>query len=255
MHDIDFLPAQYRQQNLRRQSQPWRIVVVLAFVALLVGAGYSQQHRHGRVEADLKAIQPQYQEAIQRQERLAEMQTRLFPVRASAELIAFLRHPWPRTQLLAAVVGPLPEEITLEQLDIRQVTETKTFERRDAEKDEKEQASLPPAARDLELLREECNDARTVVVLLGRTRASAAVHEYLSQLAGHALIAKVELESMENVDRGEVGTLEFQATLLVRRGYGQPGGPAAPANPEELAEATATGRDESAAPLTPEDAS
>lgn len=237
MNDIDFLPAEYRRQNLRRQSQPWRIVVIMAFVALLAGAGYSQRLRSGRVEAELQAIEPQYEQAIEYQERFSELQARLQPVRASAELIAYLRHPWPRTQLLAAVTGPLPEEITLDQLSIRRAAQAKAAVKRETE-DEIDTESLPPAARDLDSLRKQYDGSRTVIAIQGRARTSTPVHAYLSQLAQHPLIVKAELESMENVDRGEINTFEFQATLLVRPGYGQPGGPKGPTASNDFADPT-----------------
>ncbi len=33
MHNIDFLPIEYRQKHARRQSQPWQVIVAGAIVA------------------------------------------------------------------------------------------------------------------------------------------------------------------------------------------------------------------------------
>jgi len=229
MHDVDFLPTQYRQQHLRRRSQPWQAVVALAFFALLVGAGFAQHRQRQRIESDLEAVEPQYQTALERQQRLSELQGRLAEVRSEAELLAYLRHPWPRTQLLAAVAGPLPDEITLQQIQIRRAApQQPSGERRtraEAENEEKKRAGLAPAARDLAELREELDGARTVVTFAGITRQSAPLHRYLGELAEHPLIAKTELEAIESVEGADEPTLRFEATLLVRPGYGQPGGP------------------------------
>jgi len=232
MHDVDFLPTQYKQQHLRRQSQPWQAAVVLAFLALLAGAGFAQ-HRHRRhVEAGLEAIEPQYQTAIEQQQRFAEVQKRLAEARSEAELLAYLQHPWPRTQLLAAVVAPLPDEITLEQIQVRRTaTRRPPGERRsrgEAQEEEKRRAGLAPAARDLAELRDALKGVQTVVTLSGITRQSAPLHRYLGQLAEHPLIAKTELETIQNVMGAEEPTLQFEATLLIRPGYGRPGGPSAP---------------------------
>jgi hypothetical protein len=231
MHEVDFLPAQYRRQHLRRRSQPWQAVVALVFFALLVGAGFAQHRQRQRIESDLEVIEPQYKTALERQQRLSELQGLLAEVRSEAELLAYLRHPWPRTQLLAAVAGPLPDEITLQQIQIRRAApQQPSGERRtraEAENAEKELASLAPAARDLAELREELDGARTVVTLSGTTRQSAPLHRYLGHLAEHPLIAKTELEAIETVEGADEPTLQFEATLLVRPGYGQPGGPTA----------------------------
>jgi hypothetical protein len=231
MHDVDFLPTQYRQQHLRRRSQPWQAVVALAFFALLVGAGFAQHRQRQRIESDLEAVEPQYQTALERQQRLSELQQRLTEVRAEAELLAYLRHPWPRTQLLAAVAGPLPEEITLQQVQIRRAAPRQPSGERptraEAEQEEKKLAGLAPAAQDLAELRKELDGARTVVTLAGITRQSAPLHRYLGELAEHPLIDKTELGAIENVEGAGEPTLRFEATLLVRPGYGQPGGPTA----------------------------
>ncbi len=255
MHDIDFLPAHYRQQSLRRQSQPWRIAVVLALLGLLAGAEYTQRCRRARVEADLKAIEPQYQQTLKSQKLLTETQARLTPVRASAELVTFLRHPWPRTQLVAAIVEPLPEDITLREVNLHQLRNTKQTEELRLRDDTEKESSLPPAARDLELLRDECNHAKTVIVLQGRAGVSAAVHRYLGCLAQHPLFAKVKLESMENVEDGQGEALAFHATLLIRPGYGQPGGPTAPPESMDVAGAGRGSPKQPLAALATEDAS
>lgn len=246
MHDVDFLPTQYRQQYLRRRNQPWQAVVALAFFALLVGAGFAQHRQRQRIESDLEAVELQYQTALKRQQRLSELQQRLTDVRAEAELLAYLRHPWPRTQLLAAVVAPLPDEITLEQIQIRRAApQQPSGERRsrgEAENEQQKLAALAPAARDLAELREELDGAQTVVTLAGITRQSAPLHRYLGELAQHPLIAKTELGAIENVEGADEPTLRFEVTLLVRPGYGQPGGPtASEIGPDDAATAVPEG--------------
>jgi len=233
MQDIDFLPRQYRQQHLRRRSQPWQAVVVLAFGALMAGTGVAQHRQRARIEAELEVIEPRYQTALEQKDRLTEIQGRLADVRSEAELLAYLRHPWPRTQLLAAIVAPLPDEITLGQILIhRAASQRQSVERRtraEVQDEQPDRASLPPAARDLDELRDELDGVRTVVTLSGTARQSAPLHRYLGKLTEHALIAKTRSEAIENVEGAEGPTLRFEAALLVRPGYGQPGGP----TPEE----------------------
>ncbi|MHC4181635.1 MAG: hypothetical protein ACYSWU_29440 [Planctomycetota bacterium] len=233
MQDIDFLPVQHRQKRVQRRSQPWRIVAVALFIALLATGALSQRARKRRAEKELAAIVPQYELAVGRNRRLAELRAQLDTARNAAELFTYLRHPWPRTQLLAALLAPLPEGITIEQLQITRQTPqdqapAKRYSRRENEAEDDELAKLPPAARDLRRLRDEFDKATTVVVISGTTGDSGALHRYLGALGRASLFTKAELDSLESAEDGAARTPEFRATLVVRPGYGQPGGPSGP---------------------------
>lgn len=233
MKDIDFLPAQYRQKYVRRQWQPWRVVVAAAVAVLLVAGVFSQRDRKKQAEEELAAILRQYDLAVRQNRRLAETWTELGSVRNTAELFTYLRHPWPRTQLLAAVLAPLPEGISIEELQITHETrQDRTLpERRPRAENviEGEQLkALPPAVRDLTRLREEFDKVRTVVLISGTTADTAALHRYLGELGGASLFSRAELDSLTAAENQPAGTLQYRATLVVRPGYGQPGGPTGP---------------------------
>ncbi len=233
MQDIDFLPAHYRQKRVQRQSQPWRIVVVAVVAGLLAAAVFNQQRRSRRTETELATIMPQHDLAVGRNRKLAGLHDKLKPARNDAELFTYLRHPWPRTQLLAAVLAPLPKGISLDQIHVTADTSENRPrpERRfraQSEPQDDQLDKLPPAARDLIRLRDEFDQIRTVVLISGTTGESAAVHRYLGELGGSDLFAKAELDSLDSPEGGRAGTLQFRATLTVRPGYGQPDGPTDP---------------------------
>lgn len=233
MQDIDFLPVQHRQKRVQRRSQPWRIVAVALFVALLATGALSQRARKRRAEKELDEIVPQYELAVGRNRKLAELRAQLGTARNAAELFTYLRHPWPRTQLLAALLAPLPEGITIEQLQITRETPqdqapAKRYSRRENEAEDDEVDKLPPAARDLRRLRDEFDKATTVVLISGTTGDSGVLHRYLGALGRASLFTKAELDSLESAEDGPARTPEFRATLVVRPGYGQPGGPTRP---------------------------
>ena len=140
------------------------------------------------------------------------------------ELYTYLRHPWPRTQLLAAMLGPLPDEITLQQVQIlgepagvsspaeaRPAVEAKT--------QEASPASLLPAQRDLAKLRDRMDSARTMMILTGTAAGSSALHRYLGELDAVEIFDKAELDWFESVNGGK--SLRFQIVLGVQPGYGQ----------------------------------
>jgi len=231
MQDIDFLPIEYRQKNQQRQSEPWQLVVAAVIVALTAAAAIGQRTHSRRAVAELATIAPAYDDAVKLQSRLAETQKQLSRAKARAELYTYLRHPWPRTQLLAALLGPLPGEVAFQEVQIlRQVAtaSTPTPSRSAAEiKSEAEKSkSLPPAGRDLEKIRDRADAMHTVVVLTGTATDGAALHRYLSDLDVEELFDKAELDSLSSTDNEKQrGAVQFRAVLSVRPGYGQPGGP------------------------------
>ena len=235
MHDIDFLPAEYRQRSLRRQSKPWQLIVVGAFVALVAAAAATQQARRRHLESQLDALEPSYQRALEQQKHLGQLQARLKTAQSAAELFTYLSHPWPRTQILAALVEPLPADVCFEKVRIftqpsgnqPAAAGATRAERRSAEE---ATADLPSAQRDLAALRRQCDDARTIVQLSGTASDGATLHRYLGQLGRNPLFKKAELETIEHRAGPGTSVLWFEATIVVRPGYGQPGGPGAPSD-------------------------
>ena len=98
--------------------------------------------------------------------------------------------------------------------------------------------TLPPAARDLKRLRDELDHKQTIVTITGTSTESAALYAYLSELDKADLFLKVHPPSIETDKTDHGQTTRFDATLVVRPGYGQPGGPVA--LEDEAAEQTGT---------------
>lgn len=234
MHDVDFLPIEYRQKHARRQSQPWQVLVAIAMVGLMAAAAFVQHYRRVRVESDLAVINPVYEAAVNQQARLAEAQKQLKSVEASAELYTYLHHPWPRTQLLSALVTPLPDAITLQQIQIlREATATPSAvdvrPPADPKAEEERIKTLAPAQRDLAKLRSRLDPLQTVVVLTGTATETAALHRYIADLNATEIFDKAELDSFNSIDNSKTGaTVQFRAVLAVQPGYGQPRGPKGP---------------------------
>jgi hypothetical protein len=149
-------------------------------------------------------------------------------------------------------LDPLPQQVTLEHLEIlREAGTSKTPGRfpqppaapQDKEAEAKAQDALPPAGRDLKQLRDTCDRQQTMIAISGIATDSDALHEYLGRLAHSRLVAKAELVSIEREPErggmppadGQPGlaeTVRFHATLTVKPGYGQPGGPTGAHPPE-----------------------
>jgi hypothetical protein len=232
MKEIDFLPARYREQHAQRKKQFWRLVVVAAYAALLCAAAWTHTSRRRQLEAQVKAAAVQHAAVSVQGEQLARLQEELRQVQAEAELYTYLRHPWPRTQILAAIVSLLPKSAQLEELRLQrqQAIDPAAAMLRDraraaaANPGEAKPDTRPLARRDLEALQEIIDESNVAVSLAGVTTDEAALHIYLGQLGDDPLFAKVELVSLERME-GKQGVSRFRARAMVVPGYGQPRGP------------------------------
>ena len=228
--DIDFLPAKYRELSVQRKIQNWRMLVCASFVALLACAAMIQMRTDRSLRHQLATIGPEHEIAEALSARLAQLQSESMEELARAELITYLRHPWPRTQILSRVLSQLPESIQLGEL---RVDEDESVFSPVVAIDSVSSDANPPAERekargakkDLETLRTEYDKRTAVVTLSGDTRDVSALHDYLSQIAKDDIVAKTELLSIERkrIEDGE--RIQFRVRITLRIEYGQPGGP------------------------------
>jgi hypothetical protein len=228
MIDIDFLPVQYHQKNAYRQAKPWQIIVVTSFLGLVVLLTISQNIHRQFVESQLADLMPAYQMALAQERQLAEVRAQLKEMESKAELITYLRHPWPRSLLLSAILSKLPEEITLQQMQIIREAENSATASHPAlvvGNPPDQQNTISPAARDMQTLQNQSEGKQIVIILSGATENSAALHHYLDEMQSNSLFAKAELGSVTSIGESSGAAIQFHAKLVVKPGYGQAGGP------------------------------
>lgn len=229
MNNIDFLPERYRELRTARRSNVWRWAVLVVFGVAVGATAVGQQVLRSSVAAKVDAVGRQYTAAQERNSQFSQLQLRLKQARAGAQLYAYLKHPWPRSQILAAVVEPLPPEVTLLDVSIASETpedaqrnEVSGRARRRREREEAE-TRLLPAERDLKQLREEFERFGTVVRVSGRTADIDKLHEYVSSLSRSPLVAQAEFSSLESArDAADQGISDFHLRVLVIAAHGRP---------------------------------
>lgn len=255
MKNIDFLPTAYRERNALRGARAWWGIVVLVFGTVILTTASVQFTWRRAVERQLEAIESQFMAAKQRDLELNQLQKQIQNAGEEAGLYTYLGHPWPKSQIIAAVVEPLSESITLHQIHVTEeamVVRTdepvSSGKRRTASK-EKEEAKLSPALQDLARLRQDCDNRRTVVAITGMTSDVRSLHHFVTELGKSPIVASAQLKSLEAVSveptdlsaivdgnkaptaRQSAGT-RFEVQLVVVPGYGQPGGPQPKNSPE-----------------------
>lgn len=226
MQDIDFLPSDFRRRRNNRHGRSWQILVAGAAVGLLFMVAVGQMRALRQVEERLAQIEPERQVLDARQLQLADLRKQLAETEAQAELIVYMGHPWPKTQLLGAILRSLPEEVVCNGIRITHESLPNQVQRRRTQNSEEEDlTSVEPAVRDMRLLQEECDLALVAIVLEGVTTDGIELHRYLHRLNNVPLLDKAELHSLESTNNDSEAKFRFEARLTVRPGFGQPNGP------------------------------
>jgi Tfp pilus assembly protein PilN len=225
MKDIDFLPSHYRLEHAARRKRVSGVAVVLVYAALLAVAAYTQHARQRRMKGELETLSQQHAAVTAQAAQLAAMQQESRNLDAIAALATWLRHPWPRTQLLAAVLDPLPQSVQLDDLSLQRSGAQESNVRRTtgAANATKEADTRTPAERDLDTLRARFDADPVAITLSGTTTEIARLHVYLAALGETGLFSEVKLVSLERDGKGDTPVSRFRARATVAPGYGQPG--------------------------------
>ncbi len=231
MKTIDFLPTKYRDRYAARAAVIKRWTIVCGIAVLIAPLACLQNWQHHRVVTDLVAIEGQYSSAVKRAARLDELRADLELARGEAALLAYLNHPWPRTQVLARINEPLPEAVRLTSIHMLPEA-VKTAEdaaggarNRAARRANQQQESniddrRPAAEKDLLKLAQQNEQNDTIVVLTGITVDTTDLHKYVAKLRLSELFVKSELKSLESIAAQDTSKAQkFEIRLVMADGH------------------------------------
>ena len=227
MKNIDFLPERYHERDLKRKAAIWQYALLLGFGGLLLAATLGQFAIKRSLKASLAELKPSRIDTNLKREQVTLLKQRLGNTEEVAALYTYLRHPWPRTQVLARITELLPESVVLQGVEMLEQKPNGSSiagnETRDAA------GAATPAAADLAQLRGNSDSTQLVVRIRGTVRESAALNEYVRQLGDVPLFRSVSLSSLQfQSSRDQTPRSAFELNVAVRPGHGQTGGPDEP---------------------------
>lgn len=230
MKNIDFLPEIYKQQGELRRARVWWGAVVLIFgTAIGLAAGAQFWLRHS-IQRQLRELQPQFAQAQQQAGELASLNAQITKAGRAAGLFTFLEAPWPRTQVLAELIRPLPKSVQLNRIQIGEeevlrAAQANGSARRRGRQAEEDGPQLSPLEQDLAQLRTDAERRQTFVDLDGRTQDVAELHAYVAEIGRSALFSSAQIRSLEAApgDTLPVQT-NFTVRAVLRPGYAVLGG-------------------------------
>jgi Tfp pilus assembly protein PilN len=230
---LDFLPGEYRKRDVVRKTRLWQLVVVLLLGGVVASAAVLQYGLRCSVRRQLATVAGPHAQAQEEVQRLNQLQNELRLAEQRAELYLYLQHPWARTQVLRAVVRPIPPSMRLEELQIGCEAANSGAPGRQEKNstllNEEPTIPLDTAQQDLQQLRSACDSRLTVVRVSGTTRSAADMYQYLATVEQSPLIKDAKLLSLETTgDERHPQTSRFSARFEVVPGFGLPNGPRAP---------------------------
>lgn len=245
MQTIDFLPEHYRERRKQRRVRYWWALVVCMFGGIVVGSGSLQWLSVLKIKHELTRLETQVATFRQLDQQLLQIETQVAAVSHSANLYTFLKHPWPRTQILAAVVKPLPEEMELTSIRIGESLVAKGPKPAlPAETGAEAPPPAHPAVADLQQLHNAHEAQRVVVMIEGTAQEVEHLHNYLDALGRHVLVSEARLNSMETRKYETYSLVVFQVQLTIKSGHGLSDGPAGPLSPADSEPETAAADEE-----------
>ncbi len=230
MKTIDFLPERYRQRTMLRRARSWWGICAAIFGAVIVISSGSQGFFHRAVKNQLRDLEPVSRIAEEQDQRFAALRRDVLKKEETAALYAYLRHPWPRSRIIGALVEQVPEGIELTSfhcfIEQKGAEQEAVAPRLRAVAKKEEAKKLPPRQQDQADLRESLDAALTVVDVRGSTVDDAQLHAYVQALAEHPLFVAAQLVSLNSAETpGTDRKSVFVVRVQVSPGYGQPGGP------------------------------
>src|SRR5262245_39854096 len=125
MKNIDFLPEIYRQRDALRRARLWWAIVLVIFSGAIGASALAQAYLRHSLNQQLASLMPEFTAAQTQVQELSALQAQIQRASHEASLYTFLENPWPRTQLLAEILRPMPSSIRLTKLNLTEEEQAK----------------------------------------------------------------------------------------------------------------------------------
>lgn len=212
MIEINFLPAEYLRNRMRRRINAICLaLVVLVGVGITASFAVTEQQRHS-LEVRSELIDREIDDVRKSLEQLEQVQVRRKQITAKAQAAGTLIDPLPQSLVLALTTNQLPNEVVLTGYDMktievkRQSTRKKTKSRAKSKKKTKtadDEAAILPITR-------------TTIELKGMARTDMQVAEFVANMNQSPLLASVNLRFCKEYDNDGVPMRAFKINVTLR---------------------------------------
>lgn len=222
MNEIEFLPKKYLEKRARSNVKWSRLLLLMLVLVGIVGVGLYQVAALHHLHSQLAEVDDEHQRIVKLMTEVNNKREVLNRLQHSARLLTFLEHPYPRSQILAALVNPLSDQIALSQIHLtHQQTDPNVFRTLADLSDPKQAATVHPMKQDLNTLTAESRLRQCTVELAGTTDDPSTLYNFLTALHQSEIVETAKIESIDPHHRAD-GTefSNFTAHIKIKRGYG-----------------------------------
>jgi len=220
---LDFLPDIYRQREALRRARLWWGMVIVIFSTAIGASTLAQAWLRHNVQQHLDSLTSDFAAAQTQVQELSTLQTQIARAGHEASLYVFLESPWPRTQLLAHIVSPLPDCIRLTQLHIAEQESARSAIQagpRNTKGEDEAAAKATEPEKDLARLQEENDRRQTTIEIEGVSTDGPRLHEYVKAISQSPLVADARINSIEAA-ANQTGKTRFTVRLVIKPTYCQ----------------------------------
>lgn len=217
--EIEFLPKNFREKRKSHNFQVSRLLLIVVIVAGMSAVLLYQLAALHSVNRQVAALDEQHNKVMQLMQEVERRRGEVVVKRHHAKLLTFLDHPYPKSQIIAAIANPLPSEITITRLEVTVEQLANNNAKPPSEKGKK-----APQGHSMELdlkqLIEEVKTRRCTVEVEGTTDDTSCLYTFLASLHQAEIIESAKIESIDphqKTDGSEFSN--FTAHVKVKRGY------------------------------------
>lgn len=217
--EIEFLPKKYREKRKGHSFQVSRLLLTVVVVAGMAGVLFYQLAKLHAVNLQVAAIDSEHEKIMQLMQEVERRRMDVADKRHHAKLLTFLDHPYPKSQIIAAIANPLPTEITITRLQITVEQLATTGAKPPSEKG-KQAPKGHPMQLDLKQLIDDAKSHRCTVEVEGTTDDTSCLYTFLASLHQAEIIESAKIESIDPQQKSDGSEFSnFTAHVKVKRGY------------------------------------
>ncbi|MBA2114974.1 hypothetical protein [Bremerella alba] len=217
--EIEFLPKKYREKQKSHNFQVSRLLLIVVIVAGMSSVLLYQLASLHSVKRQVAALDDQHEKVVQLMQEVDQRRGEVVVKRHHAKLLTFLDHPFPKSQIIAAIANPLPTEIAITRVQVTVEQVASTNAKPPSEKGKKAPQGHPMEL-DLKQLIDEVKAHRCTVEVEGTTDDTSCLYTFLASLHQAEIIESAKIESIDphqKTDGSEFSN--FTAHVKVKRGY------------------------------------
>jgi Tfp pilus assembly protein PilN len=220
---VSFLPEDYVAKKAEGRANMLCLILFGVVMFAVIGAFFVTNRQWLSVRAEQEAINKLYAQETKKIEQLKALEEQKAEMLQKAEVTTALIEKVPRSVLLAEIVNRMPQNITLESVDLKskRINQTST--------------SKSPLGKPVATVKtltgangKATNVAQTekttikpptfeyTLTLIGVAVANSHITDYVAHLTQSSLLEGVDLSFIENTVKNEVEMRKFQITARIK---------------------------------------